>query len=238
MEGENGDFRAMAPASGVAAEQLSLPGKQLALRDAVAGAVARARPGGRKVTVVVTGSSVDLAPLKADPRVGAILWAGYSGQGAGQAIAETLLGHSNPSGRLTSTFYPADFASNWAAGFAAGGWENALNASYFDAHMRPNATTGNPGRGYRYYRGRTNASYEFGDGFGYSSFGYAHEDNSSRGGPIKRVDLSLGALRSYAATTPPTTSQGTLLGVVKTCFDGRAQRNKFIWKVPAPFKHF
>ena len=34
-----------------------------------------------------------------------------------------------------------------------GGANSPANASYFDHHTRPNASSGNPGRGYRFYTG-------------------------------------------------------------------------------------
>lgn len=60
------------------------------------------------ILVIVSGGQVDLTAYKNDPKVGAIMWAGYPGQRGGEAIAATLLGNS-PSGRLPSTQYPADY---------------------------------------------------------------------------------------------------------------------------------
>ena len=90
FEGENGDYRAF---TGIA-----LPGSQAKLVTLVA----EASP--VPVVVVVSGSSVDLSPIKAIPKVGAILWVGYGGEAAGQALADVLYGAYNPSGRLTTTF--------------------------------------------------------------------------------------------------------------------------------------
>ena len=164
---------------------------QAALVAAVAKAAAA------PITVLVTGSSVDLTPIKANPKVGAILWRGYSGEAAGQATADVIFGTAcsplashcpppaslrprrchacrpsnwsrptrltlaftprptgthNPSGRLTSTFYPADFVNAWKPGLDpyTGGISPPANASYFDHSLRPNATTGNPGRTHRF----------------------------------------------------------------------------------------
>ena len=59
---------------------------QAALVAAVAKAAAA------PITVLVTGSSVDLTPIKANPMVGSILWRGYSGEAAGQATADVIFG--------------------------------------------------------------------------------------------------------------------------------------------------
>eukprot|EP01052_Picozoa_sp_SAG31_P043113 SAG31_NODE_7081_length_1794_cov_1.337463_2_plen_209_part_00 len=87
FEGENGDYRAIVA-------DIGLPGSQLALVTAVAKAAKQ------PIVVLVTGSSSDLTQVKADPKVGAILWRGYAGEAAGQATADVLFGHYNPSGRL------------------------------------------------------------------------------------------------------------------------------------------
>ena len=181
FEGENGDFRAITG-------DIGLPGAQGALVAAVA-AAAKA-----PITVLVTGSSVDLAALKANPKVGAILWRGYAGEAGGQATADVLFGEHNPDGRLTSTFYPQAFVDAWKPApdpYVADGVVQPRNASYFDHHTRPNATSGNPGRTYRFYQDAKNASYIFGDGLSYTSFGHALASPA-------RVNLPLSGLAGYA----------------------------------------
>ena len=93
---------------------------------------------------------------KNNEKVGSILWAGYPGQSGGVAIANTLTGSNVPSGRLTQTFYPASFVNE---------------VSMFDMNMRPNPSTGNPGRSYRFYTGTP--VYKFGDGLSYNTFNYS-----------------------------------------------------------------
>ena len=86
------------------------------------------------VLVVMSGGPVDVSAAKANPKVGAILIVGYPGQSGGQAIAETIFGDNNPGGKLTQTWYYANYTSE---------------ISMFDMNMRPNTTTGSPGRTYR-----------------------------------------------------------------------------------------
>lgn len=134
FEAENNDRRAL---SG----DIGMPGHQGELVSKVAAAARK------PVIVVVTGSSLDLTELKHNKNVGAILWRGYSGEAAGMATADVLFGTFNPSGRLTSTFYPQSFVTAWKSGIDpyTGGPNPPRNASYFDHHVRPNSTTGKPG---------------------------------------------------------------------------------------------
>jgi beta-D-xylosidase 4 len=136
FEAENDDRRAL---SG----DIRLPGHQ---GDRVSKVAAAAR---HPIIVMVTGSSADLTQLKSNDKVGAIIWRGYSGEASGMATADVLFGRFNPSGRLTTTWYPQSFVTAWKPGIDpyTGGPNPPRNASYFDHHVRPNETTGNPGRG-------------------------------------------------------------------------------------------
>ena len=180
FEGENYDYRAIHP-------DIGLPGAQLELVEAVAAASER------PVVVLVTGTSVDLSALKSNPKVGAILWRGYAGEAAGQATADLLFGKVSPSGRLPISMLPASFVSAWKPGVDpyTGGVSPPHNASYFDHHMRPNSTSGNPGRTYRFYSGAP-AVYDFGVGLGYTSFGYELLSASE-------VHVEAAAVHAYAA---------------------------------------
>ena len=178
FEGENNDRRAL---SG----DIRLPGHQEEL--ALKAAAAAKRP----IIVMLTGSSVDLTALKADKKVGAIIWRGYSGEASGRATADVLFGRVNPSGRLTTTFYTQSFVTAWKPGIDpyTGASNSPQNASYFDHHVRPNSTTGNPGRGYRFYMG--DPVYSFGAGLSYTTF-----DHVLLSPAAVRVDHL--AVRSYA----------------------------------------
>ena len=151
-------------------EGLLLPGQQPALAAAVLDAIANS---GARAALVLSGSSVDVAALRDDARLGAVLWAGYAGEAGGDAIAAALFGDANPAGRLPVTWYPQGFADAWRGGVAPdpyrpGSFLDGRNASYFDAHVLPNATSGNPGRTHRFYAGET--VFAFGDGLSYADF--------------------------------------------------------------------
>ena len=133
---------------------LALPGSQPALLRRVAAAAAAA--GRPCILVVLSGGPVDLSFAKASEQVRAILWAGYGGEFGGEALAEVLHGQASPSGVLTQTWYAQHYAQQ-------------IRMS--DMSFRPNASTGSPGRGHRYYTGTP--VYAFGHGLSYASFRHA-----------------------------------------------------------------
>ena len=98
------------------------------------------------IVVLLNGSalSVNWAQAKAD----AILEAWYPGQAGAQAIAETLSGRNNPSGRLPVTFYTS-----------------VEDLPAFTDYRMSNRT-------YRYYKGKP--LYGFGYGLSYTSFAYSN----------------------------------------------------------------
>jgi beta-D-xylosidase 4 len=100
---------------------LTFPGKQEALIEQVAAASTKPI-----VVVVIAGGCIDLSQAKANPNVGAILWSGYAGQSTGDAVAMTLFGDNNPSGRLSQTFYPQNYVES---------------ISMFKMDMRPDPAT-------------------------------------------------------------------------------------------------
>ncbi|XP_035701811.1 beta-xylosidase/alpha-L-arabinofuranosidase 1-like [Folsomia candida] len=107
------------------------------------------------ILFVVSGGVVDLSEWKDDPRVGAIIWAGYLGQAGGEAIADVLFGRYNPSGRLAQTFYSNEVITQFEK---------------YDMNMRPTEGT-STGRTYRFYEGTP--VYPFGFGLSYTTFGYS-----------------------------------------------------------------
>jgi len=165
---------------GVDRTSIALPTVQADLIEAVL-QVAEGKP---VVLVVESGGSVCLAKYRDDPRVSSILAVGYPGQAGGQGVSDALFGHFSPSGRLTQTFYSAAYADE---------------VSFYDYNMRPvppsEEEVGNPGRGYRFYRG-DNVVYPFGAGLSFSSFVYDWHDQcrSARlelGGGVGSVSAAL-----------------------------------------------
>jgi beta-glucosidase len=100
---------------------------------------------GKPVTLVLANGSA-LAVNWAQQHVNAILESWYPGEEGGAAIAETLSGKNNPSGRLPVTFYT--------------GVEQL--PAFEDYAMK--------GRTYRYFEGKP--LYPFGYGLSYTSFSY------------------------------------------------------------------
>ena len=136
----------------------------------------------RVVVLLLNGGPLSSDWLKAN--VPTILEVYYPGQAAGTAIAETLLGRNNPGGVLPYTLYPEGYVNQVAL---APGW--GLRACYAaklsvphrrtnlsrwpqvkmsDMGMRANATTGNPGRTYRFFTGQP--LWPFGFGLSYTTF--------------------------------------------------------------------
>jgi beta-glucosidase len=101
---------------------------------------------GKPVVVVLLNGSA-LAVQAAKERAQAILETWYGGQEGGLAIAKTIVGDSNPGGRLPVTFY-----------------ESVDQLPDFSNYSMK-------GRTYRYFTGK--ALYPFGYGLSYSSFTYS-----------------------------------------------------------------
>ena len=117
---------------------IGLPATQRALLEAVAAS-------GKPLVVVLMSGSAVAMPWAKD-HADAILAAWYPGEQGGTAIAQTLAGITNPSGRLPVTFYR-------------------------DARdLPPFVDYGMKGRTYRYFDGEP--LYAFGDGLSYTSFAY------------------------------------------------------------------
>lgn len=131
-EGEEG-------ATGGDKSSIALPRMQAELFEAVLTA------GKPVILVMMTGSAVDMKPFAG--KSAAVLQAWYPGQFGGLAVAETLLGRSNPSGRLPVTFYR----------------DEASLPDFTDYSME--------GRTYRFIN--EEPAYPFGFGLSYTAFNYS-----------------------------------------------------------------
>ncbi|KAE8722845.1 putative beta-D-xylosidase 2 [Hibiscus syriacus] len=127
---------------------LLLPGRQQDLVSKVSMASK-----GPTVLVLMSGGPIDVSFAKSDPRIAAIVWAGYPGQGGGAAIADVLYGATNPEGKLPMTWYPEDYVST---------------LPMTDMAMRSSQNRNYPGRTYRFYKGPV--VYPFGYGLSYTNF--------------------------------------------------------------------
>ncbi|KAL5791922.1 hypothetical protein ACOSP7_000516 [Xanthoceras sorbifolium] len=127
---------------------LLLPGRQQELVSKVAMASR-----GPTILVLMSGGPIDVTFAKNDPRIAAILWAGYPGQAGGAAIADVLYGTTNPGGKLPMTWYPQDYITNLPMTNMA---------------MRSSPSKRYPGRTYRFYKGPV--VYPFGHGMSYTHF--------------------------------------------------------------------
>jgi beta-glucosidase len=122
---------------------IELPEVQKQLVDALADALAGS--GKPMVLVLMNGSALALAG--AEQKAAAILEAWYPGEAGGTAIADTLFGDNNPSGRLPVTFYAS-----------------TSQLPSFEDYSMANRT-------YRYFTGTP--LYPFGYGLSYTAFQYS-----------------------------------------------------------------
>ncbi|KAG6776015.1 hypothetical protein POTOM_019518 [Populus tomentosa] len=134
---------------GLDRRDLVLPGKQQELIISVAKAAKNP-----VVLVLLSGGPIDVSFPKNDENIGSILWAGYPGEAGAIALAEIIFGDHNPGGKLPMTWYPQEF----------------VKVSMTDMRMRPETSSGYPGRTYRFYKGPT--VFEFGYGLSYSKYTY------------------------------------------------------------------
>ncbi|OZG61758.1 glycosyl hydrolase [Bifidobacterium lemurum] len=122
------------------------------------------------ILVFVAGSPVE---MPWEPRAKAIVWSWYNGCEGGTALAETLLGRVNPSGRLPESF-PLSLAD--CPAHSVGTFGSGLHVDYAeDVYV-----------GYRHYETRgVPVRFPFGHGLSYTDFVYDDLD-------VRRVD---GAIR-------------------------------------------
>lgn len=109
------------------------------------------------VLVIMSAGGVDVSFAQSNPKIGAIVWAGYPGEEGGTAIADVLFGKHNPGGRLPLTWFKNEYVNQIPMTSMA---------------LRPDAAHGYPGRTYKFYGGPA-VLYPFGHGLSYTTFSYA-----------------------------------------------------------------
>lgn len=117
---------------------------------------------GKPMIVVQMGTMLDDSPIVKNPNISAVLWAGYPGQSGGTAIFNIIQGITAPAGRLPVTQYPAAYIGQ---------------LPMTDMTLRPNESTGSPGRTYMWYEGEP--IFEFGHGLHYTNFSVSFDGSDS-----------------------------------------------------------
>ena len=105
------------------------------------------------IVLQMGGGQLDGTPIISNDNISALIWGGYPGQDGGKALVDTITGKNAPAGRLPTTQYPADYISL---------------VPMTDMSLRPNATSGSPGRTYQWYTGKP--IFEYGFGMHYTAF--------------------------------------------------------------------
>jgi beta-D-xylosidase 4 len=143
---------------------LAWPGNQLELIQQLS------EVGKPLIVLQMGGGQVDSSSLKNNNKVNSLVWGGYPGQSGGAALLDILTGKRAPAGRLVSTQYPAEYATQFPA---------------TDMGLRPNDT--NPGQTYMWYTGTP--VYAFGDGLFYTQFKESGTKETTNGATFSISDL-------------------------------------------------
>ncbi|TVU08759.1 hypothetical protein EJB05_42171 [Eragrostis curvula] len=139
------------------------------------------------VLVLFSGGGIDITSLHNNPKIGAILWAGYPGGEGGHAIADVIFGRHNPGGRLPLTWFKNKYIS-----------QLPMTSMSF----RPVPKLGYPGRTYKFYDG-PDVLYPFGYGLSYTKFHYSTTTNGTV------VTVPTGGRHCKALTYKPSTAAAT-----------------------------
>uniref|UniRef100_M8B8H2 Putative beta-D-xylosidase 2 n=1 Tax=Aegilops tauschii TaxID=37682 RepID=M8B8H2_AEGTA len=126
------------------------------------------------VLVILSGGGIDISFAQGNPKIGAILWAGYPGGEGGNAIADVIFGRYSPGGRLPLTWFKNKYIHQ---------------IPMTSMELRPRPDHGYPGRTYKFYDG-PEMLYRFGHGLSYTKFRYetsAGNGTAVAGAPIKQV---------------------------------------------------
>ena len=125
----------------------------------------------KTIVVLQTVGQVNVEKFK--DKCAALLWTSYNGQKQGEALGKVLTGEVNPSGKLTTTWYPTADLNKMPIGTdrtKVDGIDYNFT-SYELAYDINNPTAEYPGRTYQYYNGTP--VYPFGYGSSYTTFAYS-----------------------------------------------------------------
>ena len=136
------------------------------------------------IVLTMNGGPLDITAARDNDNVGAIMWVGYPGQSGGTAIADAIFGRTNPSARLSMTWYPESFVKQ---------------VSLSDYRMRPDKASGYPGRTHRFYNGPT--VFPFGHGLSYTVFEHDVHTVEFQKGAYKKVQYETLMLTTPAKST-------------------------------------
>ena len=121
------------------------------------------------VVVIFAGGAVDVSAWI--DRVKAVVYAGFTGEGGDEVVADILTGKINPSGKLSETF-----PLSWEDVPAANTYKRAGVTRYQDGLDV----------GYRYYDTyEVPVAFPFGHGLSYSSFVYGNLKAEQKGGIVR-----------------------------------------------------
>ena len=132
--------------------------------------------------MLINGGPISIDEIKGTGA--AVLAAGFPGQAGGQAIAQTLFGVNNPSGKLTTTIYPGSYANG----------EPLSGTPWMDSSLRPRAATNLPaseGRTHMFYTGTPLFGFGFGLSFTSFSLAWGQQVDDEVSLPLEQLDSAL-----------------------------------------------
>ncbi len=126
--------------------------------------------GNKTIVAMQTVGQMNVEDIK--DKVAAILWTSYNGQTQGEAFAKVISGTVNPSGRLTTTWYPVSDLIKMPLTTTAENKKTINGVDYYYNDYNIAQKTNFPGRTYQYYGGTP--VYPFGYGLSYTNFEYSN----------------------------------------------------------------
>ena len=201
---------------GLDRRDVSMPGGQNEFTSLVCAAAA---VGGKPcIVLIMSGSAVDSSAIESNPNVTAVVWVGYPGERGGEAIANAVFGMHDSFGRLPFSIYRSAYYEPYCPN--APGTAACNGLSPLDFSMRPNASTHNPGRTYRFYKG-ANMLHPFGYGLSYNAWHLGEAATSVAGGRGLHGVLQLARLESAATGGDAQTSEEAATVSVQAWHSGR-----------------